>query len=86
MYVAPSPSFPLTVVTAPEPPQVDDEADAAPAVLAVSPPMARPVASTSPAIFFDRTINPTLPSAADSWTKCNLPVGQANREMSLRIG
>jgi hypothetical protein len=47
------------------PPQVDGEADAAPAVLAVSPPTARPVASTSPATFFDRTINPTLPSAAD---------------------
>jgi hypothetical protein len=51
----------LTVVTEPEPPQLDDEADAAPAAPAVSPPAARPAASTSPAIFFDRTINPTLP-------------------------
>ena len=66
-YVAPSASFPLVVTTVPEPPQVDGEADAAPAVLAVSPPAARPAASTSPAIFFDRTINPTLPSAADFW-------------------
>jgi hypothetical protein len=44
----------LTVVTEPEPPQLDDETDAAPAAPAVS-----------PAIFLDRTVNPTLPSAAD---------------------
>jgi len=58
----------LTVVTEPEPPQLDDEAGAAPAAPAapaVSPPAARPAASTSPAIFLARTINPTLPSAAD---------------------
>ena len=30
-YVAPSGSVPLTVVTEPEPPQLDDAADAAPA-------------------------------------------------------
>jgi hypothetical protein len=77
---------PVLVVTAPVPPQVDDAADAAPAVLAVSPPAARPAASTSPAIFLDRTINPTLPSAADYWTKGNLPVGQAKGEISLWIG
>ena len=65
MYVAPSASVPLTVVTEPEPPQLDDEADAAPAAPAVRPPAARPAASTSPAIFLARTINHTLPSAAD---------------------
>jgi len=58
-YAAPSCRLPLTVVTLPEPPQCDDDAAAAPAVLAVSPPAARPAASTSPAIFlFDRTISP----------------------------
>jgi hypothetical protein len=55
----------LTVVTEPEPPQLDDAADAAPAAPAVSPPAARPAASTSPAIFLAGTINPPLPSAAD---------------------
>ena len=64
-YVAPSDSFPLTVLTAPEPPQDDDDAAAVLAVLAASPPMARPAASASPAIFLDRTINATLPLPAD---------------------
>jgi hypothetical protein len=67
------------------PPQVDDAADAAPAVLAVSPPVTRPAASTSPAICFDRTINPTLPGAADFGTKGNLPAGKAEGEISPRI-
>jgi len=43
------------VVTEPEPPQVDGDADAVAAMYVVSPPVARPAASTSPAIFFDRT-------------------------------
>jgi hypothetical protein len=75
----------LTEVTEPEPPQLDDEADAAPAAPAVSPPAARPAASTSPAIFLDRTINPTLPSAS-IWTNGNLPVGQVDGEISPWIG
>jgi hypothetical protein len=48
------------VVGAPEPPQADV---AAAAVLAVSPPMAKPAASAIPASFLDRTNEPTLPGA-----------------------
>jgi hypothetical protein len=52
----------LTVFTLPEPPQVD-AAEAVAAVLAVTPPTARPAASTIPDIFLRRTIKPFAPQA-----------------------
>jgi hypothetical protein len=54
--------LPLTVLTLPEPPHVDD-AEAVPAVLAVNPPTARPAVSAIPAIFFKRTMKPLAPQA-----------------------
>jgi hypothetical protein len=50
----------LTVLTLPEPPQAD-AAEAVAAVLAVTPPMARPAVSTIPVILLRRTIKPFAP-------------------------
>jgi hypothetical protein len=61
-YAAPSASFPLTVLTLPEPPHVG-AAEAVPAVLAVNPPTARPAVSAIPANLFKPTMKPLAPQA-----------------------